>query len=242
MWDYATRLTYRQTSIRDAAATQDLATQAWSKPLMLYILPVIMSLVTAWQPAALQLSFLTAILFGANQNLLFRNNTFRDLFGMERFAKPRGPGDVEYGMGGGRTVDVTPQARETQVAKEAWSESPFANLNVARKQTSSIESQKGVRYQAPTAASTLRVAEHNIEATKAKMQELGPEVPKQDSFATREIREMREGFGNLIQKGKETFAQRQEKELGGLKGRPKEYVRKARAFEERKREREGRGR
>lgn len=50
---------------------------------MLYYAPVVVAAVVAFQPAALQVSFLTAMIWGAGQSYLFRQAWFRKFFRME---------------------------------------------------------------------------------------------------------------------------------------------------------------
>jgi hypothetical protein len=53
------------------------------KGMMLYFMPIIMTAVVAFQPAALQVSFLTAMFWGVGQSYCFRQIWFRKLFKME---------------------------------------------------------------------------------------------------------------------------------------------------------------
>ncbi|TLD35878.1 Homoisocitrate dehydrogenase [Venturia nashicola] len=50
---------------------------------MLYYLPVVMTCIVAFQPAALQISFLTAMIWGVGQGYLFKQAWFRKFFHME---------------------------------------------------------------------------------------------------------------------------------------------------------------
>lgn len=52
------------------------------KPIMLYIVPGSIAIVAAWQPGALQLTFLVTILLGTIQSLLLRNARFRQWAGL----------------------------------------------------------------------------------------------------------------------------------------------------------------
>lgn len=53
------------------------------RKMMLYFMPGVMGVVVAFQPAALQVSFLTAMLWGVCQSYLFRQIWFRKAFKME---------------------------------------------------------------------------------------------------------------------------------------------------------------
>jgi len=57
------------------------------KPILLYVLPGSFALITAWQPAALQLTFLATILIGTTQSLLLRNARFREWAGLHPIIK-----------------------------------------------------------------------------------------------------------------------------------------------------------
>ncbi|KAE9977741.1 hypothetical protein BLS_001164 [Venturia inaequalis] len=63
---------------------------------MLYYLPSVMAVVVAFQPAALQVSFLTATIWGVGQSYLFRRAWFRKFFKMEplpdKFTQSQHPG------------------------------------------------------------------------------------------------------------------------------------------------------
>lgn len=52
---------------------------------LLYVMPVVLTVVVAFQPAALQVSFLTAMVWGAGQGYLFKRAWFRKFFRMEAF-------------------------------------------------------------------------------------------------------------------------------------------------------------
>jgi len=58
------------------------------KPIMLYVLPCFFTLITAWQPAALQLTFFVTMLIGIGQSFLLRNARFRQWAGLHPIVKP----------------------------------------------------------------------------------------------------------------------------------------------------------
>jgi hypothetical protein len=69
------------------AGTNELS--AMMKPILLYVLPGSMALITAWQPGALQFTFLVTMLIGTAQALLLRNARFREWAGLHPIIKPR---------------------------------------------------------------------------------------------------------------------------------------------------------
>jgi len=62
---------------------------AMMKPILLYVLPGSMALITAWQPGALQFTFLVTLLIGTTQSLLLRNPRFREWASLHPIIKPR---------------------------------------------------------------------------------------------------------------------------------------------------------
>ncbi|QDS69024.1 hypothetical protein FKW77_009616 [Venturia effusa] len=129
---------------------------------MLYIIPPIISAVVAFQPAALQVSFLTAIIWGAGQAYLFRRPWFRKFFRMEPFPT--------------RPSQSTPSDKAQELASPAGHQSKIAASASAKSgKTLRIVSPVPLRYEAPRARARREMAAfHPPEVTEPK----APKKPK----------------------------------------------------------------
>ena len=204
------------------------------RPLGLYVFPTLMFLVAFWQCAALQLSFFVATLWGTLQNLVFRNASFRSAVGMEPLTAKRplnlSQSAPSSGTSGGSAGAVPSVPASTE---NPFKNNPFANLNLARKPGAANES--GLRYQAPTAAHTLRAAKSAINQPQSAGQE-GPEVPKEDSFLSRELKNAKAGLGTFMDGARDKARSYQNNQKSrGDRGRDPSYVIRNRQYEEKKR-------
>jgi hypothetical protein len=181
-----------------------------------------MFVVTFWQCAALQLSFLTATAFGMGQNLIFRNPHFREFFNMGPLTPPAAATKSSP------TAMAAPG--QPRIVPRPNPSSPYANLNLARGiKGSAVE--KGAKYQAPTAASTMKGPKSLPE---------DPIVPQEGSFITRELKSARDGVVGVVDGAKGFLSKvANTNQAPEDRGRDPKSVQRSRQQEERRR-REGR--
>jgi hypothetical protein len=195
--------------------------------------------VSAWQCAALQLTFFVATLFGTVQNLIFRNPKFRELVGLTPFKKPSSPvpavqpaaGTGSQGGDGVTSVSTSKQ--------NPFKDNPFANLNLSRPlKSQGAAFETGVRYQAPSAAQTLK-AISSKDPNSPTSADAAPEVPKNDSFISRELKNVKSGFGNFMDGARQKAQNYQQKQQrAGDKGRDAKFLNQARIYEQKRRQQE----
>ncbi|KIW07013.1 uncharacterized protein PV09_01908 [Verruconis gallopava] len=226
----------------DASATADPSVAKMTRPLGLYVFPALMFLFTFWQSAALQISFLTATMFGTIQNLLFRNAKFREMMGMEPLGQRKAlnlSAAANLTAASGEGSKSTPgQAAAPQ--QNPFKDNPFANLNTSRPlKTSGSVFESGVRYQAPSAAETLAAGPPRASSSSPQ----AVETPKDGNFVTRELKNARKGLGSMVEgiteKGKTMMANQTK---AGDKGRSAKFLSEARRYEEQVRAREEKAR
>lgn len=196
--------------------------QQMAKPLSLYVFPAMMFGVTFWQCAALQLSFLAATIFGMVQNLIFRNARFREVMSMGPLTPPTTPTQS--------ILPTTSAPGQPRIVARPNPSNPYANLNLARGiKGSAVE--KGAKYQAPTAASTLKGPQSLPE---------DPVVPKEGSFIARELKSAKDGVLGVVDGSKKFLSKiANTNQPANDHGRDSRSVRLSRQQEERRRK-EGR--
>jgi hypothetical protein len=216
-----------------------------AKPLTLYILPTMMFVIAAFQPAALQLTFLVATIFGTVQNLVFKSTWFRSAFGMEAMPhsgvmRPRL--NLNTTGANGRLVPIEDSKGKEEgdgekVKQNPFKDNPFANLNMAsRPRGSAFES--GIKYQAPTAAEALAAAMPQLPDDPSTTA-APAEGEKKQGLISREIKNAKQGLGVFMKEAKEKRRSllRSQKSPGD-RGRDSTFVNQAVQYEARRRMKE----
>jgi hypothetical protein len=137
------------------------------KKAMLWVLPPVVVAITAFQPAALQLSFIAAMAWGAGQGYLLRQLWFRNFFKMELY-----PWQTTNG--------ARPSARAISVADASNAQNVSRAANARKASSSSIHTgglrttgAPPLRYEAPRAIASREMAQFRA-PLKVKEEEAKP--------------------------------------------------------------------
>ncbi|KAK4958613.1 hypothetical protein LTR66_013162 [Elasticomyces elasticus] len=234
------------------------------KKILMYAMPGVAFLTTAWLPGALALWFTTTTGFGVLQAVIMRSSSTREFLGLHPLVKP----DVDMlkdnplmqmlGGGAAPTPSTNPTSSkgvviEAQGSSRATTSSAAQNTSATAPEQTGLSKQKiqlssGVAYQAPKIRTNPARTTKGIDASKSSASSASPEqsftpgsqgniLTRAKDNVTATVNKASSELSSQVKQGVAGFTGKAaggDNEVKGISLKSKEFLKRARLYEERR--------